>query len=201
MYITCLDLEGVLAPEIWIEFSQVSGLPELKLTTRDEPDYDKLMNYRIDILKKNGLGLNEIQDTIKKIELLPGAKDFLDELRSKTQVVIISDTFTQFANPIMDKLGWPTILCNELIVAPDGEITGYRMRIHDSKVSTVKALQMMGYDTIAAGDSYNDVGMIKASKGGFLFRTTDAIKKENPGIPAIETYEELLNGIFNIINR
>lgn len=201
MYITCLDLEGVLAPEIWIEFAEATGLSELKLTTRDEPDYDKLMKYRIDILKKNNLGLKEIQHTISKIELLPGSKDFLDKLRSMAQVVIISDTFTQFANPLMDKLGWPTILCNELIVAPDGEITGYRMRVHDSKVSTVKALQVMGYDTIAAGDSYNDVGMIRESKAGFLFRTTEKIKKENPDIPAIETYDELLSGILDFMKQ
>ena len=201
MFITCLDLEGVLAPEIWIEFAAARNLPELNITTRDEPDYDKLMKFRLDVLKKNNLGLKEIQETIAEMDLLPGAKDFLDELRSFTQVIIISDTFTQFANPLMDKLAWPTIMCNELIVGPDGIITGYRMRIHDSKVSTVKALQAMGYDTIAAGDSYNDVGMIKESKGGFLFRSTERIKKENPDIPAIETYDELLAGIKSIMNE
>ncbi len=201
MFITCLDLEGVLAPEIWIEFAAARNLPELNITTRDEPDYDKLMKFRLDVLKKNNLGLKEIQETIAEMDLLPGAKDFLDELRSFTQVIIISDTFTQFANPLMDKLAWPTIMCNELIVGPDGIITGYRMRIHDSKVSTVKALQAMGYDTIAAGDSYNDVGMIKESKGGFLFRSTEGIKKENPDIPAIETYDELLAGIKSIMNE
>ncbi|MBO4236111.1 MAG: bifunctional phosphoserine phosphatase/homoserine phosphotransferase ThrH [Firmicutes bacterium] len=201
MFITCLDLEGVLAPEIWIEFAEARNLPELKITTRDEPDYDKLMKFRLDVLKKNNLGLKEIQQTISEVELLPGAKDFLDELRSFSQVIIISDTFTQFANPIMDKLAWPTIMCNELIVDHDGIITGYRMRVHDSKVSTVKALQTMGYDTIAAGDSYNDVGMIRESKGGFLFRSTEGIKAENPDIPATETYDELLAGIRKIMNE
>lgn len=201
MFITCLDLEGVLAPEIWLEFAAARELPELNITTRDEPDYDKLMNFRLEVLKKNNLGLKEIQETISQMELLPGAKDFLDELRSFSQVIIISDTFTQFANPLMDKLAWPTIMCNELIVDHDGMITGYRMRVHDSKLSTINALQQrMGYEAISAGDSYNDVGMIRASKGGgFLFRTTDGIKAENPDIPAIETYEELLTGIRKIM--
>ena len=201
MFITCLDLEGVLAPEIWLEFAAARELPELNITTRDEPDYDKLMNFRLEVLKKNNLGLKEIQETISQMELLPGAKDFLDELRSFSQVIIISDTFTQFANPLMDKLSWPTIMCNELIVDHDGMITGYRMRVHDSKLSTINALQQsMGYEAISAGDSYNDVGMIRASKGGgFLFRTTEGIKAENPDIPAIETYEELLTGIRKIM--
>lgn len=195
MYITCLDLEGVLVPEIWIAFAEASGIPELKLTTRDEPDYDKLMNYRLKILKEHGLGLKEIQDTIAKIDPLPGAKEFLDELRSITQAVIISDTFAQFATPLMKKLGWPTIFCNSLEVAPSGEITGFKMRVKDSKVTTVRALQSMGYDTIASGDSYNDLGMIKASKAGFLFKSTDKIKEDNPNIPAYETYDELLAAI------
>lgn len=195
MYITCLDLEGVLVPEIWIAFSKASGIPELKRTTRDEPDYDKLMKWRIGILKEHGLGLKEIQDTIATIDPLPGAREFLDELRSFTQVIIISDTFTQFATPLMEKLGWPTIFCNSLEVAPDGEITGFKMRIENSKLSTVKALQSIGYDTIASGDSYNDLGMIKASKAGFLFRSTDQIKKDNPDLPAFETFDELLAGI------
>lgn len=201
MYITCLDLEGVLAPEIWLEFAAARNLPELNITTRDEPDYDKLMKFRLNVLKENNLGLKEIQETISNMELLPNAKDFLDELRSFSQVIIISDTFTQFANPLMDKLAWPTIMCNELIVDSDGMITGYRMRVHDSKLSTINALQQsMGYEAISAGDSYNDVGMIRASKGGgFLFRSTDGIKAENPDIPAIETYDELLAGIRNIM--
>ena len=203
MFITCLDLEGVLAPEIWLEFAAARNLPELNITTRDEPDYDKLMNFRLEVLKKNNLGLKEIQETISGIDLLPGAKEFLDELRSFSQVLIISDTFTQFANPIMDKLAWPTIMCNELIVDHDSIITGYRMRIHDSKLSTVNALQQsMGYEAISAGDSYNDVGMIRASKGGgFLFRTTEGIKAENPDIPALETYAELLSGIRSIMHQ
>ena len=203
MYITCLDLEGVLAPEIWLEFAAARELPELNITTRDEPDYDKLMNFRLDVLKKNNLGLKEIQETISGMSLLPGAKDFLDELRSFSQVIIISDTFTQFANPLMDKLAWPTIMCNELIVDSDDMITGYRMRVHDSKLSTINALQQsMGYEAISAGDSYNDVGMIRASKGGgFLFRSTDGIKAENPDIPALETYDELLAGIRKIMSR
>ena len=195
MYITCLDLEGVLVPEIWIAFSKASGIPELKRTTRDEPDYDKLMKWRLGILKEHGLGLKEIQDTIATIDPLLGAKEFLDELRSFTQVIIISDTFTQFATPLMEKLGWPTIFCNSLEVAPGGEITGFKMRIENSKLSTVKALQSIGYDTIAAGDSYNDLAMIRAGKDGFLFRSTEQIKKDNPDLPAFETFEELLAGI------
>ena len=195
MYITCLDLEGVLVPEIWIAFAEASGIPELKLTTRDEPDYDKLMNYRLKILKEHGLGLKEIQETIAKIDPLPGAKEFLDKLRSITQVVIISDTFEQFATPLMKKLGWPTIFCNSLTVAPDGEITGFKMRVKNSKVTTVKALQSMGYETIASGDSYNDLGMINESKAGFLFKSTDKIKQDNPNLPAYETYDELLEAI------
>ena len=195
MYITCLDLEGVLVPEIWIAFSEASGIPELKRTTRDEPDYDKLMNWRLGILKEHGLGLKEIQDTISKIDPLPGAKKFLDELRSFTQVIIISDTFTQFASPLMEKLGWPTIFCNSLEVADDGMITGFKMRIKDSKLTTVKALQSIGYDTIASGDSYNDLAMIKAGKAGFLFRTTDKIKADYPELPAFAEYDELLEAI------
>ena len=195
MYITCLDVEGVLVPEIWIAFAEASGIPELKKTTRDEPDYDKLMNWRLGILKEHGLGLKEIQETIAKIDPMPGAKEFLDELRSITQVIIISDTFTQFASPLMEKLGWPTIFCNSLEVAPDGEITGFKMRIENSKLTTVKALQSIGYETIASGDSHNDLGMIKASKAGFLFRSTDKIKADYPQIPAYETYEELLGAI------
>ena len=195
MYITCLDLEGVLVPEIWIAFAEASGIPELKLTTRDDPDYDKLMNYRLRILKEHGLGLKEIQETIAKIDPLPGAKEFLDKLRSMTQAVIISDTFEQFATPLMKKLGWPTIFCNSLIVAPDGEITGFKMRVKNSKVTTVKALQSMGYETIASGDSYNDLGMINESKAGFLFKSTDKIKQDNPNLPAYETYDELLEAI------
>ncbi len=195
MYITCLDLEGVLVPEIWIAFAKESGIPELKRTTRDEPDYDKLMNWRLGILREHGLGLKEIQDTIAKIEPMEGAKQFLDELRSLTQVIIISDTFTQFAKPLMEKLGWPTIFCNSLEVAENGEITGFKMRIENSKYTTVKALQSIGYDTIASGDSYNDLGMIKASKAGFLFKSTDTIKADNPDIPAYETYDALLEAI------
>ncbi len=195
MNIVCLDLEGVLVPEIWIAFSEASGIPELKRTTRDEPDYDKLMRWRIGILKEHGLGLKEIQDTIAKIDPLPGAKEFLDELRKTTQVIIISDTFTQFATPLMEKLGWPTIFCNSLEVADNGEITGFKMRIENSKLTTVKALQAIGYDTIASGDSYNDLAMIQASKAGFLFRTTDQIKKDYPDLPAFEEYDELLAAI------
>ena len=195
MNIVCLDLEGVLVPEIWIAFAKETGIPELEKTTRDEPDYDKLMNYRINILKEHGLGLKEIQETIAKIDPMPGAKEFLDELRSITQVIIISDTFSQFAGPLMKKLGWPTISCNELEVAEDGEITGFRMRCEQSKLTTVKALQSIGYDTIASGDSHNDLGMIQASKAGFLFRSTDAIKKDYPELPAYETYDELLAAI------
>lgn len=193
--IVCLDLEGVLVPEIWIAFAEASGIPELKRTTRDEPDYNKLMKWRLGILKQHGLGLKEIQETIAKIDPMPGAKEFLDELRSLTQVIIISDTFTQFAAPLMKKLGWPTIFCNTLEVAKDGEITGFRMRCEKSKLSTVKALQSVGFETIAAGDSYNDLGMIQASKAGFLFRSTDKIKKDYPDLPAYETYDELLTAI------
>ena len=195
MNIVCLDLEGVLVHEIWIAFAEETGIPELKRTTRDEPDYDKLMNYRINILKEHGLGLKEIQETIAKIDPMPGAKEFLDELREITQVIIISDTFTQFAGPLMKKLGYPTIFCNSLEVAEDGEITGFKMRIENSKLTTVKALQSIGYDTIASGDSHNDLGMIKASKAGFLFRSTDEIKKEYPELPAFETYDELMAAI------
>lgn len=195
MYITCLDLEGVLVPEIWIAFAEASGIPELKKTTRDEPDYEKLMNWRIGVLKEHGLGLKEIQETIAKIDPIPGAKEFLDELRSFSQVIIISDTFAQFAGPLMKKLGWPTIFCNSLEVAESGEITGFKMRIENSKLTTVKALQSIGYDTIASGDSYNDLGMIKASKAGFLFKSTDKIKADNPEIPAYETYDELMAAI------
>lgn len=195
MYITCLDLEGVLVPEIWIAFAEASGIPELKRTTRDEPDYEKLMNWRLGILKEHHLGLKQIQETIARIDPMPGAKEFLDELRSITQVIIISDTFTQFASPLMEKLGWPTIFCNSLEVAEDGEITGFKMRIADAKLATVKALQSIGYETIASGDSYNDLGMIKASKAGFLFKSTDKIKSDNPQLPAYETYGELMTAI------
>ena len=199
MYITCLDLEGVLVPEIWIAFAEASGIPELKKTTRDEPDYDKLMNWRLGVLKEHGLGLREIQDTIAKIDPMPGAKEFLDELRSICQTIIISDTFTQFASPLMKKLGWPTIFCNSLEVADNGEITGFKMRCEKSKLTTVKALQSIGYDTIASGDSYNDLGMIEASKAGFLFRSTEQIKKDYPELPAFETYDELLSAIKEAI--
>ena len=192
MYITCLDLEGVLVPEIWIAFSDAVGIPELRRTTRDEPDYDKLMKYRIDILRQHKLGLKEIQSTIEKIDPMPGAKEFLDELRSFCQTIIISDTFTQFAAPLMKKLGQPTIFCNSLEVAPDGEITGYKMRVEKSKLTTVKALQSIGFETIAGGDSFNDLGMITASKFGFLFRSTEQIKKDYPDIPAFEEYGDLL---------
>lgn len=195
MYITCLDLEGVLVPEIWIAFSEASGIPELKRTTRDEPDYNKLMSWRLGILKEHHLGLKEIQDTIARIDPIPGAKEFLDELRSITQVIILSDTFTQFASPLMRKLGWPTIFCNSLEVAESGEIVGFKMRTENSKLATVKALQSIGYDTIASGDSYNDLGMIQASKAGFLFKSTDKIKADNPQLPAYETYEELMAAI------
>lgn len=195
MNIVCLDMEGVLVPEIWIAFAEESGIPELKKTTRDEPDYDKLMKYRLAILKEHGLGLKEVQATIAKIDPMPGAKEFLDELRSLTQVIILSDTFTQFAGPLMKKLGMPTIFCNTLEVADDGEITGFKMRIKDSKLSTVKALQSIGFETIASGDSYNDLGMIKASKAGFLFKSTDKIKADYPELPAFETYDELLAAI------
>ncbi len=195
MDIVCLDLEGVLVPEIWIAFAEETGIEELKKTTRDEPDYDKLMKYRIGILKEHGLGLKEIQDTIAKIDPIPGAKEFLDSLRELTQVIIISDTFTQFAKPLMKKLGWPTIFCNSLVVNENGEITGHKMRCEKSKYTTVKALQSIGYETIASGDSHNDIGMIQASKAGFLFKSTDAIKAEYPEFPAFENYDELLNAI------
>ncbi len=200
MNIVCLDLEGVLVPEIWIAFSEASGIPELRRTTRDEPDYDKLMKWRIGILKEHGLGLKEIQETIAKIDPLPGAKEFLDELRSMTQVIIISDTFTQFATPLMEKLGWPTIFCNSLEVAESGEITGFKMRIENSKLTTVKALQSIGYETIASGDSYNDLAMIQASKAGFLFRSTDRIKADFPQLPAFEEYKDLLDAIKKELN-
>lgn len=200
MTIVCLDMESVLTPEIWIAFSEASGIPELKRTTRDEPDYDKLMRWRLGILKEHGLGLKEIQETIAKIDPLPGAKEFLDELRSFTQVIIISDTFTQFATPLMEKLGWPTIFCNSLVVAPSGEITDFKMRIENSKLTTVKALQSIGYDTIASGDSYNDLGMILASKAGFLFRSTEQIKKDHPELPAFEEYSDLLKAIKDAMN-
>lgn len=195
MNIVCLDMEGVLVPEIWIAFAETSGIPELKRTTRDEPDYDKLMKWRLEILKEHGLGLKEIQETIAKIDPMPGAKEFLDELRSLTQVIILSDTFEQFATPLMKKLGWPTIFCNTLEVAPDGEITGFKMRCEKSKLTTVKALQSIGYDTIASGDSFNDLGMIQASKAGFLFKSTEKIKKDYPDLPAYEEYDELLDAI------
>ena len=201
MNIVCLDLEGVLVPEIWIAFAEATGIEELKRTTRDEPDYDKLMNYRLNILKEHGLGLKEIQETIATIDPIPGAKEFLDELRSMTQVIIISDTFTQFASPLMEKLGWPTIFCNSLEVAEDGEITGFKMRCEQSKLTTVKALQSIGYETIASGDSYNDLGMIKASKAGFLFKSPDQIKEENKDLEAFETYDELMNAIKKVINQ
>ena len=201
MHITCLDLEGVLVPEISIAFAEATGIPELKRTTRDEPDYDKLMNYRIGILKEHGLGLKEIQDTIATIDPMPGAKEFLDALRELGQVIIISDTFTQFATPLMKKLGWPTIFCNSLEVAPDGEITGFKMRCEKSKLTTVKALQSIGYETIASGDSHNDLAMIRASKAGFLFKSPDSIKEENPDLPAYETYDELLEAIKKAINE
>ena len=192
MNIVCLDLEGVLTPEIWIEFSKKSGIPELSRTTRDEPDYDKLMRWRLGILKEHGLGLKEIQATIATIDPLPGAKEFMDELRSITQAVILSDTFSQFAQPLMKKFGWPTLMCNELEVAPDGEITGFRLRCANTKLSTVRAFQSVGYETIAAGDSFNDLAMIRASKAGILFRSTEAIKAANPDLPAVEEYDDLL---------
>ena len=195
MNIVCLDMEGVLVPEIWIAFSEASGIPELRRTTRDEPDYDKLMNFRLGILKEHNLGLKEIQATIAKIDPLPGAKDFLDELRATTQVLILSDTFEQFAKPLMEKLNWPTIFCNALEVAPSGEITGYKMRCEKSKLTTVKALQSIGYETIAAGDSFNDLAMIQASKAGFLFKSTEQIKKDYPELPAYEEFGDLLAAI------
>ncbi len=195
MNIVCLDMEGVLVPEIWIAFSKESGIPELKRTTRDEPDYDKLMNWRIGILREHGLGLKEVQATIAKIDPLPGAKEFLDELRTLTQVIILSDTFEQFAKPLMEKLNWPALFCKELVIDEDGMITGHKMRCPESKLTTVRGLQSIGYDTIAAGDSFNDLGMIQASKAGFLFRTTEAIKKEYPQYPAFEEYDEFLAAI------
>ena len=200
MIVTCLDLEGVLVPEIWIAFSEASGIPELRKTTRDEPDYDKLMKYRLDILKEHGLGLKEIQQTIAKIEPMPGAKEFLDELRSICQTLILSDTFTQFAKPLMEKLGMPTIFCNELIVGENGEITGYKMRCEKSKLTTVRALQSCGFETIAAGDSFNDLAMIQASKAGFLFRSTDAIKNAHPELKAFDEYSDLLAAIKTAID-
>ena len=195
MYITCLDMEGVLVPEIWIAFSEATGIPELRRTTRDEPDYNKLMQFRLNILKEHGLGLKEIQNTIATIDPLPGAKEFLDELRSFSQVIILSDTFEQFAQPLMKKLGWPTLMCNTLEVAADGTITGFQMRCPQSKLTTVKALQSIGYDTIAAGDSFNDLGMIQASKAGFLFKSTDQIKADHPELPAFEEFPDLLSAI------
>ena len=195
MYITCLDVEGVLVPEIWVAFAEESGISELKKTTRDEPDYDKLMKWRLGVLKEHGLGLKEIQETIEKIQPLPGAKEFLDELRSFSQVILISDTFAEFASPLMEKLGRPTLFCNSLEVSGNGEITGYKMRVEQTKLTTVKALQSIGFETIASGDSYNDLGIIQASKAGFLFRSTDKIKAEYPHIPAYETYDELLGAI------
>lgn len=201
MDIVCLDLEGVLVPEIWIAFAKESGIDELKKTTRDEPDYDKLMRWRIGVLKEHGLGLKQIQETIAKIDPLAGAKEFLDELRSLTQAIIVSDTFSQFATPLMEKLGWPTIFCNSLEVADSGEITGFKMRCEQSKLTTVKALQSIGFDTIASGDSYNDLGMIKAGKAGFLFRSTDKIIADNPDIPAYETYDELLEAIKSALKN
>ena len=195
MNMVCLDMEGVLVPEIWVAFAEVTGIPELKRTTRDEPDYNKLMEYRLNILRENGLGLKEIQETIAKIDPMPGAKEFLDALRRETQVIILSDTFEQFAKPLMEKLGWPTIMCNTLEVAEDGKITDFKMRVEKSKYSTVKALQSIGYETIASGDSHNDLGMIEASKAGFLFKSTDEIKKEHPELPAYAEYDELLEAI------
>ena len=195
MNIVCLDMEGVVVPEIWIAFAEASGIPELKRTTRDEPDYDKLMKWRIGILKEHGLGLKEIQETIAKIDPLPGAKAFLDALRAETQVIILSDTFEEFAKPLMEKLGWPTIFCNSLEVAENGEITGFKMRCPESKLTTVKGLQSIGYETIAAGDSFNDLGMIRASKAGFLFKSTDAIKADNPDLAAFEEFDDLLAAI------
>ena len=199
MNIVCLDMEGVLVPEIWIAFAEASGIPELRRTTRDEPDYNKLMNFRLGILKEHGLGLKEIQATIAKINPLPGAREFLDELRAATQVLILSDTFEQFAKPLMEKLNWPTIFCNTLEVAENGEITGFRMRCEKSKLTTVKALQSIGYDTIAAGDSFNDLGMIQASKAGFLFKSTEQIKKDYPQLPAYEEFDDLLGAIKAVL--
>ena len=200
MKMICLDMEGVVVPEIWIAFSEATGIPELRRTTRDEPDYDKLMHFRMDILRERGLGLKEIQATIRTIDPLPGAKEFLDELRKEAQVLILSDTFTQFAMPLMEKLGYPTLMCNTLEVAESGEITGYHMRIANSKLSTVKALQSIGYETIAVGDSYNDLGMIRAGKKGFLFRSTPQIIEDNPDLPAFETFDELLCALREALN-
>ena len=199
MKLICLDLEGVLVPEIWVAFAEASKIPELKKTTRDEPDYDKLMRWRLSVLKEHGLGLKEIQETIASIDPLPGAKEFLDELRSFAQVIIISDTFTEFAQPLMKKLGWPTILCNNLVISEDGFISDFKMRCKDTKLTTVRAFQSIGYDTIASGDSYNDLDMILAGKAGFLFRTTEEIKAEYPQIPAYETYDELLEAIKKVL--
>ncbi|MBO7681550.1 MAG: bifunctional phosphoserine phosphatase/homoserine phosphotransferase ThrH [Clostridia bacterium] len=199
MDVVCLDMEGVVVPEIWIAFSEASGIPELKRTTRDEPDYDKLMKFRLDILKEHGLGLKEVQDVIATIEPLEGAKEFLDALRKETRVLILSDTFTQFAGPLIAKLGYPTLFCNELVVAEDGEITGYNMRCEQSKLTTVKALQSCGFDTIAAGDSHNDLAMIRASRAGFLFRSTEQIMKDNPDLPAFEEYDEFLAAIEAVL--
>lgn len=199
MYVTCLDLEGVLVPEIWIAFAEETGISELKRTTRDEPDYDKLMNFRLAVLKEHGLGLKEIQDVIATIDPLPGAKEFLDTLRSECQTIIISDTFTQFAAPLMEKLGRPTLFCNELIVTDDGMVEGFKMRCPESKLTTVRALQSCGFETIASGDSHNDLGMITASKAGFLFRSTDAIKAEHPELAAFEEYDELLAAIEEVL--
>ena len=199
MYVVCLDMEGVLVPEIWISFAEATGIPEFKRTTRDEPDYDKLMRYRIDLLKQHGLGLKQIRDTIATIDPLPGAKEFLDELRTLTQVLILSDTFTQFATPLMKKLNWPTLFCNSLEVAPDGEITGYQMRVKDSKKTTVEALHTAGFKTVAAGDSFNDLAMIKASEAGFLFKSTEQIRKDYPDIPACDEFDELLSLIKQAI--
>lgn len=195
MYLVCLDMEGVLVPEIWIAFAEASGIPELKRTTRDEPDYNKLMTWRLSVLREHGLGLREIQETIAKIDPLPGAREFLDELRSLTQVIILSDTFEQFAKPLLQKLGWPTLFCNTLEVAPDGAITGFQMRCPQSKLTTVRALQSIGYETIAAGDSFNDLAMIRASKAGFLFKSPAQIQADNPDIPAYETFDELLSAL------
>ena len=200
MNLVCLDMEGVLVPEIWIAFAEASGIPELKRTTRDEPDYDKLMRWRIDILRQHGLGLTDIQNTIRRIDPLPGAREFLDRLRTKAQVVILSDTFEQFAKPLMEKLGWPTLFCNTLEVAPGGEITGFRMRCAQSKLTTVKALQSIGYETIASGDSYNDLGMIQASKAGFLFKSTDKIRADHPELPAYEEFSDLLAAIKAVLD-
>ncbi len=199
MYITCFDLEGVLVPEIWIAFAKESGIPELTRTTRDEPDYDKLMKWRLAILREHGLGLSEVQATIAKIDPMPGAREFLDTLREETQVIILSDTFEEFARPLMEKLGWPTLMCNSLEVAPDGTIERHVMRCKDSKLTTVRALQSCGYETIAIGDSFNDLGMIHASKAGFLFKSTDAIIRDNPDVPAFDDYDDLLAAIRNVI--